>query len=99
VDTARAAVDADVDATALEMTRRVLQGLDTDAPRLLMNEELHARVGRYTATYKARQGPLEVERSLYRREGERNGPTVDAIGLRAECVGESSESSSTTCSR
>jgi hypothetical protein len=88
VDSALAAVDEAVDATALEMKRRVLQGLDTDAPRLLIDGELHARVGRYTATYKTRQGPLEVERSLYRRVGERNGPTVDAIRLRAGCVGD-----------
>ncbi|WP_164013687.1 hypothetical protein [Pyxidicoccus trucidator] len=55
VDSALVAVDEAVDATALEMKRRVLQGLDTDAPRLLIDGELHARVGRYTATYKTRQ--------------------------------------------
>jgi hypothetical protein len=88
VDGALAAVDEAVDATALEMKRRVLQGLDTDEPRVLIDGELHARVGRYRATYKTRQGPLEVERSLYRKVGERNGPTVDAVSLRAGSVGE-----------
>lgn len=64
VDGALAAVDEAVDATGLEMKRRVLQGLDTEAPRVLINGELHARVGRYKATYRTRQGALEVERSL-----------------------------------
>ena len=40
-----AAVDEVVDATAVEMKRKVLQGLDLDAPRLLVDGELHARVG------------------------------------------------------
>nr|WP_128796677.1 hypothetical protein [Corallococcus coralloides] len=53
VDSALAAVDEAVDATALEMKRRVLQGLDTDALRLLIDGGLHARVGRYTATTSA----------------------------------------------
>jgi hypothetical protein len=85
---ALAAVDEAVDATALEMKRRVLQGLDTEAPRVLIDGELHARVGRYKATYRTRQGPLEVERSLYRKVGERNGPTVDTVSLRAGSVAE-----------
>lgn len=72
VDGALAAVDEAVDATGLEMKRRVLQGLDTDAPRVLIDGKAYARVGRYPATYKARQGPLEIERSLYRQVGVRN---------------------------
>ena len=88
VDGALAAVDEAVDATGLEMKRRVLQGLDTDAPRLLIDAEAYARVGRYSATYKARQGALEIERSLYRQVGVRNGATVDAVSLRAGCVGD-----------
>jgi hypothetical protein len=88
VDGALAAVDEAVDATGLEMKRRVLQGLDMDAPRVLIDGKAYARVGRYPATYKARQGPLEIERSLYRQVGERNGPTVDAVSLRAGCVGD-----------
>jgi hypothetical protein len=86
VDGALAAVDEAVDATGLEMKRRVLQGLDMDAPRVLIDGKAYARVGRYPATYKARQGPLEIERSLYRQVGVRNGPTVDAVSLRAGCV-------------
>lgn len=88
VDDALAAIDEAVDATALEMKRRVLQGLDIDAPQVLIGGQLHARVGRYTATYKTRQGPLEVERSLYRKVGERNGPTVDAVSLRSGSIGD-----------
>jgi hypothetical protein len=33
-------------------------------------------------------GPVRVERTLYRKVGERNGPTVDAISLRAGVVGD-----------
>lgn len=61
----------------------MLQGLDTDAPRVLIDGKAYARVGRDPATYKARQGALEIERSLYRQVGVRNGPTVDAVSLRA----------------
>ncbi len=47
VDGALGAVDEAVEATALEMKRRVLQGLDTEEPRVLIDGALHARVGRY----------------------------------------------------
>lgn len=79
-------IDAAAEALSLEGKRRLLQGYDADVARLLIDGAPHARVGRYTATYKARQGEVEVERSLYRRVGERNAPTVDAVSLRAGCV-------------
>lgn len=79
-------IDAAAEALSLEGKRRLLQGYDADAPRLLIDSAPHARVGRYTATYKTRQGEVEVERSLYRRLGQRNSPTVDTISLRAGCV-------------
>ena len=62
--------------------------LDLDAPQVHINGKLHERVGRYEARYKTRQGPVEVERSLYREVGVRNGPTVDVVSVRAGAVEE-----------
>jgi hypothetical protein len=59
----------------------LLQALDVDAPRVLIEGKPYARVGRYEATYKTQAGPVQVERSLYRQVGVRNGPTVDPISL------------------
>lgn len=69
-----------------EVVRRLLRGLDVDAPHVRVDGRLHARVGRYPARYRTQAGPVEVERSLYREVGVRNGPTVDAVSLRAGCV-------------
>ncbi|MCI0570620.1 MAG: ISKra4 family transposase [Myxococcaceae bacterium] len=69
-----------------EVVRRLLRHLDIDASRVRVDGRLHARVGRYPSTYKTQAGPVEVERSLYREVGVRNGPTVDAVSLRAGCV-------------
>ncbi|ATB45926.1 ISKra4-like element ISMfu2 family transposase [Corallococcus macrosporus] len=80
------AIDEAAAALQCDAKRRLLQGYDVDAPRLQLAGQLHSRVGRYTATYKTRQGPVEVERSLYRQVGVRNGPTVDTVSLRAGCV-------------
>jgi hypothetical protein len=85
-DAAWQAVNAGVEETELQLKRRLLRGLDVDATRILIQGELYARVGRYPATYKTRTGPLEVERSLYRQVGVRNGPTVDTISVQAGCV-------------
>ena len=67
----------------------VLQSLDLDAPRVLVNGVPHRRVNReIEATYYTMAGPVVVKRTLYRKEGERSGPTVDAVSLRAGVVGE-----------
>lgn len=85
-DAAWEAVNAGVEETERRMKRRLLRALDVDAARVLIQGEPYARVGRYPATYKTRTGPLEVERSLYRQVGVRNGPTVDPISVQAGCV-------------
>lgn len=71
---------------SLTLKRRSLQGLDIDERRILINEEPHARVGRYQSVYHAKEGPITVMRSIYRRCGERNGPTVDTVTLRSGAV-------------
>jgi hypothetical protein len=81
-DEAWQSVNAGVEENERQMKRRLLRALDLDGPRILVDGKPHARVGRYEATYKTRQGPVEVERSLYREVGVRNGPTVDPISLR-----------------
>jgi hypothetical protein len=85
-DTAWQSVNAGVEESERQMKRRLLRVLDMDAPHVLINGKLHKRVGRYEASYKTRQGPVEVERSLYREVGVRNGPTVDVVSLRAGAV-------------
>lgn len=64
----------------------ILRSLDVDAPHVLIEGARHSRVGRYEQTYYTMAGPVEVERSVYRRDGERNGKVVDPISLRAGVV-------------
>jgi hypothetical protein len=85
-DAAWAGVNVGVEETERQMKRRLLRALDLDAPRLLVDGQPYTRVGRYPATYKTQAGEVEVERSLYRQVGVRNGPTVDSVSLRAGCV-------------
>ncbi len=63
-----------------------LSALDIDAAHVTINGERYARVGRHPAEYKTTAGPVEVRRSLYRRSGERNGETVNAVTLRSGAV-------------
>lgn len=66
-----------------ETLRRLLQSLDIDAERVCIGGKEHARVGRYEATYSTQAGPVVVERSIYRKVGERNGKAVDPVSVRA----------------
>jgi len=74
---------AAVERSAHEAT---LSALDVDAPKILINGELHARVGRHETTFMTQPGPVPVTRSLYRRAGERNGAVVDPVSLRSGAV-------------
>jgi hypothetical protein len=69
-----------------EAHRVILASLDIDAPRVRIGGHVHARVGRYEATYYTMAGPVVVERSIYRRDGERNGKVVDPVSLRVGVV-------------
>ena len=79
VGTATAAIER-------EAHRGLLAALDVDAERVRIGGVLHTRVGRYEATYYTMAGPVIVERSLYRRDGERNAKVVDTVSLRAGVV-------------
>lgn len=63
-----------------------LMALDVDAPQIVINGEAHVRVLRDQTTYMSQAGEVPVMHSLYRRAGERNGPTVDPIALRAGAI-------------
>lgn len=87
-----AQVERDVAAGVAQVERTIhqaiLQRLDVDHARVSIQGRPHARVGRYPATYYTLAGPVQVERSLYRDVEQRNGPTVDAVSLRAGVVAE-----------
>ena len=88
---AKAVTEAEVDRVTsnlgLEYKRRSLQALDIDARGIFVDGKPHARVGRYEATYFAKEGPVTVTRSLYRERGGRNAKTVDTVGLRSGAAG------------
>ena len=64
----------------------VLQELDVDEPRVVIDGKPHARVGRGPGPYYTLAGELTVTRSLYREVGVRNGRTVDPVALRVGAV-------------
>lgn len=66
--------------------RAILAALDIDRPAVMIGGDRYARVGRSEATSYTMAGPVVIERSLYRRCGERNAKVVDAVSLRAGVV-------------
>ena len=46
----------------------VLQGLDIDQPRVVIEGQVYSRVGRYEADYYTMAGPVRVTRTLYREQ-------------------------------
>jgi len=66
----------------------VLQGLDVDEPRVVIEGQVYSRVGRYEADYYTLAGAVRVTRTLYREQGQRNAKTVNAVSLRCGAVGE-----------
>ncbi len=77
-------------AAALERASHqvVLQGLDVDQPRVVIEGKGYGRVGRYAAEYYTLAGPVVVERTLYRELGSRNAKTVNPVSLRCGAVGD-----------
>ena len=70
--------------------RAILESLDIDVPAVMIGGVRYTRVGRCEAPYHTMVGSVSVERSLYRRSGERGGQpggkVVDAVSLRAGVV-------------
>ena len=79
-------VAASVAAIERASHQAVLQGLDVDEPRVSIEGQPYARVGRYAATYYTLAGPVEVSRTLYREVGQRNAKTVNPVSLRTGAV-------------
>lgn len=71
---------------AQKMHEIMLSKLDVDSEFVKIWGDIYKKVGRYEGEYYGLEGPLRVERSLYRKVGERNGPTVDPVSLRAGVV-------------
>ena len=78
--------------TEREAHRAILQSLDIDVPAVVIGKERYTRVGRCEDRYHTMAGSVSVERSLYRKSGERGGQpggkVVDAVSLRAGVVGD-----------
>jgi len=72
--------------------KAALQSLDIDVPAVIIGGERYTRVGRCEGQYHTMVGSVQVERSLYRKSGERGGQpggkVVDAVSLRAGVVGD-----------
>jgi hypothetical protein len=66
-----------------QVHQSTLMGLDIDEPVVRIWGELYRRVGRHEGEYRCLSGAIRVERTLYRKQGEREGKTVDAVSLRA----------------
>ena len=64
----------------------VLQGLDIDQPRVVIEGQVYHRVGRYEADYYTMAGAVRVTRTLYREQGQRTAKTVNAVSLRSGAV-------------
>jgi hypothetical protein len=64
----------------------VLQGLDIDQPRVVIEGQVYHRVGRYEADYYTMAGAVRVTRTLYREQGQRTAKTVNAASLRSGTV-------------
>lgn len=64
-----------------------LASLECDRDRICIDGVPHVRVLRdVVAEYKTRVGPVAVSRSLFRREGVRNGATVNTVTLRSGAI-------------
>lgn len=85
-------VEQEVAKDVAELERKahtvVLNALDIDAPQVMVDGHAYRPVLRGPGNYYTMAGPVCVQRTLYRKVGERSGPTVDAISLRAGVVGE-----------
>ena len=64
-----------------------LSAVDVDAAHIqITTGELHVNIVRSATTFHSQAGDVPITRTLYRRVGDRNGPTVDPVALRAGAV-------------
>ena len=69
-----------------DMHQVALSGLDVDVPFIRVWGKHYRRVHRIERTYASLSGPVVVERTLYRELGQRQGPVLDPIAVRAGVV-------------
>jgi len=82
-----ATMGAQVGAVERAAHASVLGSLEVDAPKLLIGGETYTRIGHALGTYRTMAGEVALPRAIYRRDGVRNAPIVDAIALRTGAVG------------
>ena len=86
-----ASIEREMHALTRAVERRahesMLERLDVDERRVLIDGKVHTQVERGPGPYYTMAGEVSVVRSLYREVGVRNGATVDAVSLRAGVVG------------
>jgi hypothetical protein len=89
-----ASVEGTVGAHAAAIERAahagILKTLAVDTPKLEVGGETYSRIGHALGTYYTMTGQVQFERAIYRKNGVRNAPIVDAIALRTGAVGPSS---------
>lgn len=66
----------------------VLESLDPSSDRVSCNGESWTSLGLSEKTYRTAAGPVTIERKLFRQLGVHNGPTLDAVAVRAGVVGD-----------
>lgn len=85
-----ATTEREVQAATSEIERKshelMLAELDVDWERIGVDGKQYRNIGRHSADYQTAVGKVRVERSVFRELGVRNGPTVDAVSLRAGVV-------------
>ena len=86
-----ASVEATVGAQAAAVERAahagILKALEVDAPKLVIGGETYSRIDHALGTYRTMAGEVQLARAIYRKDGVRNAPIVDAIALRTGAVG------------
>jgi hypothetical protein len=68
--------------------RMMLVQLDVPWRDIIVGEKRYRRIGRHPDVYFTSAGEVRIERNVFRELGVHNGPTVDAISLRAGVVGD-----------
>jgi hypothetical protein len=66
-----------------DVHRNALSGLDVDVPFICVWSKHYRSVHRIARTYGSLSEPIAVERRLYREIGQRQGPVLDPIAVRA----------------